>query len=98
MKLENLSVRELSAQVQAATFNAILKYLTKEQKESLDEISVGYVSIAPYDPDDEDSQQQVIEVLGKIEYKSGGQHGFSLVLSWDTSEDVLFANLAPQFD
>ena len=95
MKLENLSVRELSAQCRAAANEVILKYLSKEVKTDLQSIDVEYLQAAPYETEDDDDDLQLIEVRGT--FKTGGATPkFEVILSWSIENEVLFGAREPQ--
>ena len=94
MRLENLSVRELSVQCSAAVNEVLLKYLTKEVKTDLKSIEVKYIQAAPYEIDETDDDIQLIEVKGS--YVTGGvEPEFTILLSWSIENEVLFGNTEP---
>ena len=94
MKLENLTVRELTATVKSVVPSALLEYLTAEQKSELKTIDVNYIQGAPFDTDTEDEDLQEIEVIGTI----NDSLKFTMVLNWSIENDVMFANYEPTFE
>ena len=98
MKLENLTARELTAQVRAALPEAVLTYLTKEQKSDIENINVTYIQSAPYLADEEDEDLQEIEVIGIVVRPNGGTLNFKVMLNWSIETEQMFGNYEPTFE
>ena len=94
MKVEEMTVRELSAQVKSVVPEALLKFMDAEQKSELQTIDVNYIQSAPFETDDEDEDLQEIEVIGTI----NSTDKFTIVLNWSIEKEVMFANYEPTFD
>ena len=94
MKVEEMTVRELSAQVKSVVPEALLKFMDAEEKSSLQTIDIDYIQSAPFETDDEDEDLQEIEVIGTI----NSTDKFTIVLNWSVEKEVMFANYEPNFE